>query len=108
METQTIIPGTSVPTTPETKGQAESNKKLETVLRTASLSNETRDYIVLLGKLHDCWNEFFDLIKRDYGIEQVDAIMDDVFNKAILVDACEEVEKYIVWSINEHLYSSEI
>ena len=108
METQTIIPGTPVPTTPETKGQTESNKKLETVLRTASLSNETRDYIVLLGKLHDLFNEFFYLLERDYGASQAESITNDVFNKAILVDACEEVEKYIVWSINEHLYSSEI
>ena len=102
--------GAIAPAMPEMKGQAESNKKLETVLRTASLSNETRDYIVLLGKLHDLWNEFYDLLERDYGTSQAESITNDVFNKAILVDAYTEVEKYIIWSINGHIgsYSDEI
>ena len=52
--------GTTVPT----------RKSAEAIARIATISDNTRSYLTLLGKLHDCYGEFVELVERDYGPEQ--------------------------------------
>ena len=49
--------GTTVPT----------RKSAEAIARIATISDNTRSYLTLLGKLHDCYGEFVELVERDYG-----------------------------------------
>lgn len=44
-------------------------------MKTATISDNTRDYLILIGKLEDMYDEIYACINRDYGDRQGDDVM---------------------------------
>ena len=90
--------GTTVPT----------RKSAEAIARIATISDNTRSYLTLLGKLHDCYGEFVELVERNYGSEQVDGFTKDF--ECHVLELFSIVEKFAISSISERLgcYETEI
>ena len=89
MNTQTHCPAA---------GQASTRKSAEAVARIATISDNTRSYLTLLGKLHDCYGEFVELVERDYGPEQVDGFTKDF--EGHILELFSIVEKFAISSIS--------
>ena len=91
-----------------TSEAAPTRQSAEAIARTATISDDTRSYLVLLGKLYDCYDEFVSLIARDYGESQADRLASDF--ECHILKLYQIVEKYIADSITEHLgcYENEI
>lgn len=85
----------------ECKEQTAKSTSIEEKMRTAGISDATRDYLILLGKLYDACDDASALIDRDYGSIRVDDIVSD-FQDATR-KAWVEVEKWLLWSITERL-----
>ena len=90
--------GTTVPT----------RKSAEAIARIATISDNTRSYLTLLGKLHDCYGEFVELVERNYGSEQVDGFTK--YFECHVLELFSIVEKFAISSISERLgcYDTEI
>lgn len=70
-------------------------------MRGAGISDATRDYLVLLGKLYDAYDEVCSLIERDYGSTQVDSITKRFSTLTSEVNT--EIEMWLIRLITEHI-----
>ena len=75
--------------------------KFEEKIRNATISDGTRGYLMIYGKLTDIDNEFCDLLDRDYGEDQTDRLAEEY--RELMCKVRGEVEKYIIWSITENI-----
>lgn len=48
-------------------------------MRTTTISDNTRDYLIVIGKLDDLYSDILDCVTRDYGTQQVDKMMDELY-----------------------------
>ena len=65
------------------------------------ISDQTRGYLVLLGKLNDCFCDFINLIEKEYVAESVDEETDKFYDA--LLKPREIVEEFLIASINMRL-----
>ena len=77
--------------------------KFEEKVRNATISDRTRDYFIVFGKLTDIDNEFCELIARDYGESQTDRLAEEYRNLMCKVQT--EVEEHLIWSITENIFT---
>jgi hypothetical protein len=67
------------------------NNSTAAILKTADINSDTREYLVLIGELHDINTRFETMIVRDWGEENVNNFAESFRNS--LTNTIKEVEK---------------
>lgn len=73
-------------------------------MRTVTISDNTRDYLIAIGKLDDLYSDICDYVQRDYGECQVDKITDDIYCGGLSV-VRDKLFEFLVFSIQENIGS---
>lgn len=63
------------------------SKDFESFMRNANIGNESRDYLVMVGKLENWCTEYAGLIKRDFVNETADELISEFDGKVVELES---------------------
>ena len=62
------------------------SKDFAAFMQTANIGNDSRDYLMLVGKLENWSRECVSIITRDYNEKTADEIIEDIDNDVLLLE----------------------